>query len=124
MKLDHDCIRDLMLKIEDATTLKTPFYSSEGLNGYSSDEVVYTIERLIEADYLNATEIKTIGSIPQYIVKSITWEGHKFLDNIRDHGVWTKTKSVLSKFSSTSIGIVGNVASQVVTALIKSQIGL
>ncbi|WP_394810140.1 DUF2513 domain-containing protein [Lactiplantibacillus plantarum] len=55
---------------------------------------------------------------------SITWSGHELLDDIRDTEVWRKTKDVTSSFSSISVSILKNVATAVITGIIKQKTGL
>lgn len=116
-----------MLYIEDNLTYGTFIMANETkIEGYSQDEILYASDKLFEAGFIDATRKVFISSdgTPEIAVKSITWDGHQFLDNIRDNKVWENTKGILSKFSSVSIGIVSNVASQVISSIVKSQIGL
>lgn len=126
MKLNHDCVRDLLLHIEENLTYGYYLEVSEAtLKSYSREELLYTADKLLEAGYLDGNKRNTINSSLPYIrITAITWSGHQFLDNIRDDGVWKDTKKVLSRFSSVSLGFVGNVASQVITSLIQKQLGL
>lgn len=125
MKLNHDCIRDLMLFAEENLNMKNYIRcSSLELPPYNEDEIVYTAFKLIEAGYLEGNPLKFLNGGRDATISSITWQGHEFLDNIRDDGVWKNTKEKLNKFSSVSIGIVSNVASQVLTNIINQQLGL
>lgn len=126
MQLNHDCVRDVLLYIESNANYQVKLSSnSMKIKDYATEEIVYTIERLSEADFLNVTPITSIGMhFPGYIVKSITYKGHEFLDNIKDNNVWADTKKQLSKFSSTSLGIISSVAAQVLSAKIKLHLGL
>lgn len=124
MHLNNECVRDLLLAIEENLGINDKVSIDDfELPNYSYDELIYTALKLIEAGFINGDSSKMIdGSIFVY-VSSLTWDGHKFLDNIRDNEVWRKTKSIVSKFSSVSLGIISNVAAQVITALIKQQLG-
>lgn len=124
MRLNNECVRDLLLAIEENLGISDKVSIDDfELPNYSDDELTYTALKLIEAGFINGDSSKMIdGSIFVY-VSSLTWDGHKFLDNIRDNEVWSKTKSIVSKFSSVSLGIISNVAAQVITALIKQQLG-
>lgn len=116
-----------MLFIEDNLTYSTYIYVNEiQLEGYTQEEIIYSADKLLDAGYITGTRKVFLGSdgTPQIEIKSITWDGHQFLDNIRDNKVWEQTKGILSKFSSVSIGIISNVASQVISNIIKSQMGL
>lgn len=124
MRLNNECVRDLLLAIEENLGINDKVSIDDfELPNYSNDELIYTALKLIEAGFINGDSSNMIdGSIFVY-VSSLTWDGHKFLDNIRDNEVWRKTKSIVSKFSSVSLGIISNVADQVITALIKQQLG-
>lgn len=126
MQLNHDCVRDVLLYVEENANYNVRISTNSiKLKDYSIEEIVYTIEKLSEADFLNMTSVSTMGKqIPGYIVKSITYKGHEFLDNIKDNSVWSDTKKQLSKFSSTSLSIISSVAAQVLSAKIKLHLGL
>ena len=126
MKLNHDCVRDLLLYIEENSSYTDVLHlNSITLKNYSIENVIYTADKLIEAGFLDCIRSRSMSSSrPDIKVKSITYEGHKFLDNIRDNTVWENTKSILSKFSSTSLGIVSNISAQVISNIISKQLGL
>ena len=116
MKLVHDCVRDVMLYLEDNLE-DTYFINSESitLKKYSSKDITYTLKKLAEAGFI---EIDKVTFENNFNIKWMTYYGHQFLDNIRDSKVWKQTKSILSTFTSTSLGIVQNVASQVISNII------
>lgn len=119
MTLNHDCVRKLLLYLEDNLELNTTLELSDfALEGFSVNDTSYTIKKLAEADYITANIVKDALDGLEITVYEITWEGHKFLDTIRDNKVWSETKNILSKVSSCSISFVSNVASQVLTNLI------
>nr|DAP67149.1 MAG TPA: YjcQ protein [Caudoviricetes sp.] len=116
MKLFHDCVRDVMLYLEDNLE-DTYFINSESitLKKYSSKDITYTLKKLAEAGFI---EIDKVTYENNFNIKWMTYYGHQFLDNIRDNKVWSETKSILSKFSSVSLNMVQNIASQVISNLI------
>jgi hypothetical protein len=125
LKLNHDCIRQLLLHLEE----NLDCYENLELNdlmidGFSKDDIVYTLQKLNEAGYIKAEICCDITGFVEISVMDITWDGHKFLDTIRDNQVWSLTKKALSKFSSVSISFVSTVASQVLTNIITQQLGL
>lgn len=128
MKLNKDCVRDLLLYLEDNLTLNSILeidcYSNESfLNNYSIDDLRYTTLKLAEGNFLNINIENFIDAdVPFISIKSITYNGHKLLDNIRDNKVWSKTKNVLSKLESVSIDIISETASKVLISLINSQL--
>lgn len=124
MKLNHECVRDILLYIED--NLFYGYYiviADIELKNYSKEELLYTADKLLEAEFLIGNKRNTLNAtLPDIRITSISWNGHQFLDNIRDDGIWKDTKKVLSKFSSVSLNFVGNVASQVIATLIQNQL--
>lgn len=125
MKLNHDCVRKLLLFLEENLECTGEFdLSCAHIDGFSYDDLFYTSMKLKEAGYINATIHIDICGEGEAMISCITWDGHKFLDTIRDNQVWSNTKKILSKVSSTSITFVSNVASQVLTNLINQQLGL
>lgn len=130
MRLNQDCVRDLLLYLEENLSLGTFIsissdFQEDALSTYSTNDLIYTAQKLLEADYINAEVMHFIGSnIPNVRIRSITYQGHQFLDNVRDNNVYTKTKSVLSTFKSVSIEVFSETASKVITSLISKQLGL
>ena len=123
MKLNQDCIRDLLLYLEE--NLKLNDYlsiSNISLKNYSSEELLYTADKLYEAGYLKCSRKVYDNTDLMIFVSSITYSGHQFLDNIRDDKVFAKTKSILSGFKSISIDIISETASKVITNLINQQL--
>jgi len=56
-------------------------------------------------------------------VSSLTWEGHEFLDKIRDETIWSKTKDAISKKGLPMvIDVVKDVASAIIDEMTKAVI--
>ena len=124
MKLNHDCIRELMLYIEENLELGEMIdMSITTISDFSEEDTIYSAVKLHEAGYLSGDVVQTLGGEYRAMIRGITWEGHKFLDTIRDNQVWSHTKTVLSKVSSASISFTSSVASQVLTNLISQSLG-
>lgn len=120
MRLIHDCVRDILLYLENELEYNGEIYDYDiNLPKYSSEDIKYTLKKLREAKYIN---IDSINLNDEILVSDITFCGHQFLDNIRDDHVWSKTKSILSKFTSTSLSIVQNISAQVIADLISSSL--
>ena len=50
------------------------------------------------------------GSNLGHIVRGLTWEGHEFLDNIKNDGIWEKTKARTRDLPSVAIKVVAEIA--------------
>lgn len=114
MKLIHDCVRDVMLYIEenlqDNRTISTSAIAND-LSKYSLEDIKYTCKKLNEARYLEISN--SIGG--GIAIISMSYNGHIFLDSIRDDGVWKETKSKVSKIASVSLPILQQVAATIIT---------
>ena len=114
MKLIHDCVRDVMLYIEDNLKLDCILDISEiqnNLTSYSIEDITYTCEKLDEAGYLETKRYITGDAI----ILKMTYNGHQFLDTIRDDGIWKETKSKISKLASVSLPVIQQVAAQLIS---------
>lgn len=124
MKLNHECIRDILLYLEENLNYDGEIVMNNiSLKSYSHDELLYTCEKLKEAGYINYTTKWNLQNTHIICISSITYNGHQFLDNIRDDAVWKDTKNVLSKFKSTSISFIADVSSQIIANIISNQLG-
>lgn len=128
MKLNPDCVRDVLLQVEEAGLGDhiTPTSLHNALPQYSEEEVEYTCFMLGDGGYLKLMTIDfPMQSIP--VVKSVeylTYSGHEFIANIRKDTVWAGVKDIAIKIGATSLSGLSQIAANVVTELIKAQFGL
>lgn len=127
MKLNHDLVRSLLLSIESSEDLHgfSPREVHDFMknNNVSENETGYVVNKLNEAGFI--TGKATISGDNYYTIfpGNLTYDGHEFLDNIRDDGVWKDTKEIASKFSSVSASFLSKIAVGVISEIIKKQIG-
>lgn len=117
MKLNYDTIRELLLQIEEKTDLENVL---EYDRNNTDQDTFYTLIKLKEAGFINSVELNTWIGIVHIQVKSLTWEGHEFLNTIRDPKVFKETKNQIGKLASVSLDVLGKVA----TEIIKNKLGL
>ena len=122
MRLNHEYVRQLLLYCEEELDYNQSVNLVDINIGYNVEELIYTTKKLKEAGYINADIMNDILDDVYVYIHDITWEGHKFLDTIRDHVVWSTTKKVLSKVSSASITFASSVASQVLQNIIQQNL--
>ena len=128
MRLNPDCIRDILFYVEENAGYSEmiPFYTNlerfniKLKNDYPADVILYHLELCEEYGYLTIYS-HTMGAIN---VKRLSVSGHEILENIRQDTNWNKTKEVAKSAGSTSIKILSNVASNLITALISKKLGL
>ena len=122
MELKHDCVRNVLLYLEREFEI-LEFRSSDSLSlGFEQVDIDYSILKLMDAGYITGKYSPMVSGGYSLNVSAITWEGHKFLDTIRDNEVWSKTKSIARSFSSVSLNMISTIATNIITAKITGQI--
>ncbi len=146
MKLNIDCVRDVMLWAEAITTptqlasyVNTDAVDSDDgflyinaddrpmpnaaqkklLEKYSNETLVYHLHYCIEAKLLTEFDSPD-GNI--IFIKDLTPLGHDFIGNIRHDPVFQKVKTVLNLLGVKSLEAATQASSLVVTEIIKKAI--
>ena len=134
MTLNYDCIRDVLLYLENtleytdnqmAMTHKRLTIGSvvNALSSYTKEDVQYTIEKLFETKYIRIVDISTDKQ--KYIVNGyiddITWEGFNFLNNIREKSIWEATKEGAKKVGAMSVSAISMISFEIVKAVVTNQ---
>lgn len=127
MKLNPDCIRDILLSVEDACDFnKKLIYSRDTdiqrLQKYSHDEIIYHTRQCKLSELIIGSKMFDGGE--SCIIGDLSPAGHEFLANIRKDTVWNGVKSVAGKVGATSLSALTQIAANVVTELVKAQFGL
>ena len=129
MRLNHDLIRDLLLALEDNLTLGenglpcrftlNDLLNVEKIAKYPSPEIIYTTQRLIEAGYISAKMLCASNQLHELTYSHLTFDGHQYLDSIRDKEVWDSVKAGLSKVGgSAGLSLILNIANSVIRRII------
>lgn len=95
MKLNPDCIRDILLFLENETThnckVKVKSYNlTESLASYDFQELLYHIRQCDLDGFLLGVE--PLGN-KGYLIKDVTPKAHEFLGNIHDDTKWNTVKA-------------------------------
>lgn len=120
MRLNNDCIRDILLYLEENITYDIDCIGfdklSDSLNLYSPDALKYHINQLYNADLIQKPYYSDDG--PD-ILNDLTWEGHQFVNDIRDDKVWRSIKEKCNSIKSVSMPFLVSMAPTVLEKLIK-----
>lgn len=128
MKLNPDCIRDILLTIEAKTDFHQSWYFNlsndfdEPLSNYTSDEIIYHISQCDKAGLIDGCRFYDNGEAGY--VGDLSPYGHQFLADIRSDTVWSNVKEVSKKVGSNSLQAISQIATGVITEIIKAQLGL
>jgi hypothetical protein len=96
-----DTVRAILLKLEAAQTAHTVL-TLDQVDGIDPHEVGYHMMLLKEAGLIEANIMKSSsgdGAIAIALARKLTWEGHEFLDKIRDPSMWGKIKAKVAEKS-------------------------
>jgi Hypothetical protein (DUF2513) len=122
MKRDMDLIREILLAIEQDEKMDGLhwfiFDGPDDLNikNCSLEEFSYTIGLMQEAGLFQAEE----GSVLFPAIGGLSWQGHDFLNDIRDPDVWRKTKERAKGVASVGVGFLWEIAK----AEVRAKLGL
>jgi len=111
MKLNPDCIRGILLTVEEYCNFDTPWeyerdsFESEYLAELSHEEILYHIRQAEQSGLIQGVVYYDCGD--SVIICDLTPEGHEFLANIHNESVWKKT---LSKAFGASLPVLLEVA--------------
>lgn len=96
MKRDMDLCRKILFAIEEQY-VDTALYGLE-VEGYSMQQVAYHCKILHDAGLIsNYKGYFASNRLYDFAVGSLTWDGHEFLDKIRQDTIWNKTKDVITQ---------------------------
>lgn len=111
MKLNPNCIRGLLLTIEEKCDFDTPweyqkdYFEAEYLAEFNHNEILYHIKQSEEAGLIQGVHYYDGGD--NILVCDLTPAGHEFLANVRNEKVW---KKVIAKAADASLPILFEVA--------------
>lgn len=117
MKLNPDCIRGILLTIEEKCDFDTPWeyekdnFESEYLAEYSHQEIIYHISQASQSGLIQGVHYYDGGATT--LICDLTPAGHEFLANVRNDSIW---KKVMSKAADASLPILFEVAKKAAMA--------
>lgn len=122
MKLNPDCIRDLLFEVEENTQIDRCYrYDNETIDPdsrlakYTKDEVLYHANQCEMNGLLIG--VSMTNDYHCYI-NDLTPAGHAFLADIRADTVWNKTKETAKDVGSFSLHALKEIATNIITNLI------
>ena len=122
MKLNPECIRNILLYIEEqpvGSEIMITEALPPPLSHYAYPGLKAHVEQCARAGFLYGYKLNILGEIK---LSGLSPSGYKFLDDIRPDTVWEKTKSTASKVGSFSLDFLAKVAANVTAELIKRHI--
>jgi len=110
MKRNLDLIKEILLHFEAKEDWK--YEKDFEIEGFDNKIVSYHTQIMYEAGLINGEAATSeTGRIYDVIPFRLTWQGHEFLDNIKDKSRWQKIKDiVVKKGGNFSIELIKSLA--------------
>lgn len=116
MKLNLNCMRDILLTLEQfdyGQIIHHKDLEKRLSSSYSEADVYYSALKLAEADFIKADYFDVPGNVPQIsLIYDITYAGHEFLNSVRPTSVWQKLSPTLQNAGVSSLKIAAKVGYQ------------
>ncbi len=127
MKLNPDCIRDVLLYLEENLYIEEGHKFSkidlkqlnEALSQYDKDDIFYSVYNLHQIGYIKG-KINDLNDKKMFFceIENITWNGHQFLNTIRPQNVWDATKKGAKKLGIMSIHALSSIAMKIADTIV------
>lgn len=118
MRLNYDCIRDILIFIADnqryellggnKAYLKEMSYlvirEAEGIAGvYNTEDFWYSLNALEQMDYITVSKVSggKGGAYISYDIKDITVAGHEFLNTLKNPTIWQASVAHVERFAGS-----------------------
>ena len=117
MKLNPDCIREILLAVESKTGYMNPVNTYDVVEAvhFSFGETMYHINQCELYGFFTEVRHYANGD-DNCTIMDLSPKGHEFIGNITDDNVWNKTKNVAKAAGSLSISFLIDVAKSVLSA--------
>ena len=127
MKRDMDLIRELLLHLEaipmptDGETAIFPNDDRIAVPGHDPAQVDYHLGLLRSAHFLDESHARPASGIN---FRGLTWQGHDFLDSVRDPKIWAKTKDGALAAGGFTVDLLKDLAKGLVEKQIEERTGI
>lgn len=94
MKRDMDYVREILLDIESKDKPRLRDLLPSGATDTEHAKLVEHLTMLVdEAGFVTGTSSTILSGRKDWLNLRITWQGHDFLDSVRDPEIWRKAKN-------------------------------
>ena len=119
MKRDFDLIRLILLDAEVNSAPGKSFYTPK-IEGYEFKDINYNIKLMSDAGLVDVFHNSYKPDGDDYLIKSLTYAGHDFIDKIRNETVWNKVKkTLLEKIGTLTIEGIKIISESVIKSLLE-----
>lgn len=131
MKLNPECIRAIMLYLEENLTMNSDLEINEisvfdlprKIN-FSIEEIANTLLVLDDAGFIVCYQNDGDDAIVALDVYRITYTGYQFLESVRSDTVWKKVQKISGNVGSFSLNVISQIATSVLAQMVNGQLNL
>jgi hypothetical protein len=125
MKINPDCIRDVLLYLEDNLFIteqnnfsEIPINSLYENLDYTQEDIWYSVYNLNQIRFIEG-RITPAGKDKMFFceIQNITWNGHQFLNTIRPKSIWDATKSKAKQIGGMSLSTLSMLSMSIANAV-------
>lgn len=127
MKRDMELVRTLLLKVEGMSIPPGQVFGIDWsdeffeIEDYDRDTAIKHFELLMQAGFIAAPSSQ---GMTQFYLTGLTWEGHEFIDSIRNPEVWTRTKAGMRAVGGFGLDLMVQLAKAEGKRLITEKLGI
>jgi hypothetical protein len=127
MKRNMDLIRALLLKLESWPIERGDIVHIQPTDprlpegGHSIDEMDYHVDLLMGAGFISGPDSQPVEGI---MFRRLSWQGHDFLDSVRDPKIWERTKKGVEGAGGFTVELMKELAKGFVKKQIEEYTGV
>lgn len=114
MQRDLDLIRMILLRLEASKEKEIDPTPPEGCDW---ERFGYHLEILEEAEFVVMTSVTTFEGTSYHDCR-LTWNGHEYLDAVRNDDVWSRVKEKAAPLGPVPVAVIAELAMAVVKQLL------
>lgn len=124
MKRDMDLVRDILLKIEEADSANVRDFLSQDATEEEYLKLTEHLHMLIdEVGFVSGIQAHTMAG-KNWLNLRLTWDGHEYLDTIKDPEIWRLTKEGATKAGGFSLDLLAALAKGLIKKKIEHHTGI
>jgi hypothetical protein len=121
VKRDFELIRKLLIFFDEKQDAKV--IDKLSIEGYDEGTIAYHLRLLYDAKLLRCEPIQSSASdrLISVLPFELTWDGHEFLEKIRNDSTWEKIKAIIGeKSGAMAFSVISQLATKLATEWINS----
>ena len=116
-----DLVRAILMKIEERTKTRMRDLVPDPKNTEDWQRYNYHIKMLVDEGLLDGNAFSSMKDT-DWLDLELKWQGHEFLNTLRDPTVWEKTKEVTPKAGGGGLQVMLEIGKTIVVETAKEQL--